>query len=174
MKRSTTPSYRVSGSNHTAIFEAVFDSRKRKVIGLWRRGDRYYGQLRVDLGNGRTAPRRIPIQAGNLDEAKGSNRCAFGRDQVRGGSSFLGRPLLLPAVSSRFARGDMSRVSHPTRMASNYHEGFQRQEAVRGVRAVSGASACVAATLRPQATPHRTARCRVRGQWMQSRDCHAS
>ena len=70
MKRSTTQKDRVSGINHAATFAAVFDSRKRRIVGLWKRGERYYGQLRVDLGNGRTAPRRIPIEADNLDAAK--------------------------------------------------------------------------------------------------------
>lgn len=61
----------VSGSSsHAARFEAVRDSRKRKVPGLWRRGRRYYAQLRVDLGNGRTAPRRIPLEAETLDQAR--------------------------------------------------------------------------------------------------------
>ena len=55
---------------HGATFAAVFDSRKRKVPGLWLRGARYYAQMRVDLGDGRTAPRRLPLEAGNLEEAK--------------------------------------------------------------------------------------------------------
>ena len=38
--------------------------------GLWRRGARYYGQLRVDLGNGFTSPRRIALEAGTLEEAR--------------------------------------------------------------------------------------------------------
>jgi integrase len=52
-------------------FEAVLDSRNRKVVGLWRRGSRYYAQLRVDLGNGRTAPRRFPLNAIDLNGARG-------------------------------------------------------------------------------------------------------
>jgi len=56
---------------HRSTFEAVFDSRKRKVPGLWQRGTRYYAQLRVDLGNGRTAPRRFPLNASDLTAAKG-------------------------------------------------------------------------------------------------------
>ena len=52
-------------------FQPVFDSRKRKVPGLWLRGERYYAQLRVDLGNGRTAPRRLPLTATTLDTARG-------------------------------------------------------------------------------------------------------
>jgi integrase len=51
-------------------FEAVLDSRKRKVRGLWRRGNRYYGQLRVDLGNGFTSPRRVALEASTLEEAR--------------------------------------------------------------------------------------------------------
>ena len=54
-----------------ASFQPVFDSRKRKVPGLWLRGERYYAQLRVDLGNGRTAPRRLPLAATTLDGARG-------------------------------------------------------------------------------------------------------
>lgn len=48
----------------------MLDSRKRKVPGLWQRGTRYYAQLRIDLGDGRTAPRRIALEAQTLDEAK--------------------------------------------------------------------------------------------------------
>ncbi len=37
------------GANHGASFTPVYDSRKRKVRGLWQRGERFYAQLRVDL-----------------------------------------------------------------------------------------------------------------------------
>ncbi|HEY3899662.1 MAG TPA: site-specific integrase [Chthoniobacter sp.] len=53
-----------------ATFEAVFDDRKRKVPGLWRRGSRFYVQLRVDTGDGRSTPRKIPLEATNLLEAR--------------------------------------------------------------------------------------------------------
>ena len=56
--------------NHGGSFLPVFDSRKRKIPGLWQRDDSYYAQLRVNLGNGRTAPRRFALDASNLDEAK--------------------------------------------------------------------------------------------------------
>lgn len=55
---------------HYRRFEPVLDSRKRKVSGLWRRGSRYYAQLRIDLGNGRTAPRRISLVALDLTSAR--------------------------------------------------------------------------------------------------------
>lgn len=71
MERSATQSNGGKKQNHGQSFQPVFDSRKRKIPGLWRRGSRYYAQLRVDLGNGRTAPRRMALAAENLDEAKG-------------------------------------------------------------------------------------------------------
>ena len=55
--------------NHRASFQAVVDSRNEKIPGLWRRGERFYVQLRVDLGNGRTAPRRIPLAARTVARA---------------------------------------------------------------------------------------------------------
>ena len=56
---------------HEQSFLPVLDSRKRKIPGLWMRGSRCHAQLRIDLGNGRTAPRRLALEASNLDEAKG-------------------------------------------------------------------------------------------------------
>lgn len=70
MKRNATQGKDFSGRNHARTFEAVFDSRKRKIPGLWKRGPKFYAQLRVDMGDGRTAPRRIPLNAENLDDAK--------------------------------------------------------------------------------------------------------
>ena len=69
MLRIATSSDKPS-NQRTGIFVAVLDSRKRKIPGLWRRNERYYAQLRVDLGNGTTAPRRLPLEAVNLEEAK--------------------------------------------------------------------------------------------------------
>ena len=40
---------------HGVSFLPVFDGGKRKIPGVWLRGNRYHVQLRVDLGNGRTA-----------------------------------------------------------------------------------------------------------------------
>jgi hypothetical protein len=70
MKRRATQKGGKNGIHVSASFEAVHDSRKRKITGLWLRGSRYYAQLRVDLGDGRTAPRRVPLNATTLDEAK--------------------------------------------------------------------------------------------------------
>jgi hypothetical protein len=39
MKRSATQNKKISATvSHAATFEAVFDSRKRKIPGLWKRG----------------------------------------------------------------------------------------------------------------------------------------
>ncbi len=69
MKRGVTGSDKRS-NEHVQSFAPVLDSRKRKIVGLWQRNGRYYAQLRVDLGNGRTAPRRLPLNADTLDDAK--------------------------------------------------------------------------------------------------------
>ena len=71
VKRGATQSDEQRRKNHGGSFLPVFDSRKRKIPGLWTRDSRYYAQIRVDLGNGRTAPRRLALEADNLDEAKG-------------------------------------------------------------------------------------------------------
>ena len=49
---------------------AVYDSRKQRVRGLWRRGRRYYAQMWVDTGNGASQPKRVPLAAETLDEAR--------------------------------------------------------------------------------------------------------
>lgn len=41
-------------------YRRVVDGRKQPVRGLWIRGDRYYGQLRVEI-HGKSAPRRVPL-----------------------------------------------------------------------------------------------------------------
>ena len=71
MNRAATQSNKGKVTKHAASFLPVFDSRKRKVPGLWQRGARYYAQLRVDQGNGRTSPRRFALDAASLEEAKG-------------------------------------------------------------------------------------------------------
>ena len=63
MKRNATQRSSTDAEIHAPSFQAVLDSRKRKVPGLWIRNGRYYAQLRIDLGNGRTAPRRIALVA---------------------------------------------------------------------------------------------------------------
>jgi Integrase len=66
MQRNNTPE---SNTSHGPRFVAVIDSRKRKIRGLWKRGTRYYAQMRMDTGEGRTKPKRIPLDATTLDKA---------------------------------------------------------------------------------------------------------
>jgi len=52
---------------HRYRFTIVKDSRKQKVRGLWRRGDKLYMQTRVP---GECSARRIPLEATTLEAAK--------------------------------------------------------------------------------------------------------
>ena len=52
-------------TNHRAQFIPARDSRNRRIAGLYLRGDRYYGQLWVDVGNGKKAARRFPLRDGD-------------------------------------------------------------------------------------------------------------
>jgi len=49
-------------SNHRAQFIPARDSRNRRIPGLYLRGDRYYAQLWVDVGNGKKTSRRFPLR----------------------------------------------------------------------------------------------------------------
>ncbi|MGC1323903.1 MAG: hypothetical protein WA849_17115, partial [Candidatus Udaeobacter sp.] len=52
---------------HRYRFTIVKDSRKRKVRGLWRRGEKLYMQTRV---SGEKSARRIPLKATTLEAAR--------------------------------------------------------------------------------------------------------
>src|SRR5260370_12702131 len=52
---------------HRYRFTIVKDSRKRKVRGLWRRGEKLYMQTRV---SGEKSARRIPLKAMSLEAAR--------------------------------------------------------------------------------------------------------
>lgn len=56
---------RPNGLSHSAKFTSARDSRNRRVPGLYLRNGRYYGQLWVDLGNGKKGPRRFPLVDGD-------------------------------------------------------------------------------------------------------------
>jgi integrase len=48
--------------NHRAQFISARDSRNRRIPGLYLRGDRYYAQLWIDVGNGKKTSRRFPLR----------------------------------------------------------------------------------------------------------------
>lgn len=53
----------IGASHNTATFSKVLDGRKQPVRGLWRRGERFYAQLKVeDPNTGHRAARRIPLK----------------------------------------------------------------------------------------------------------------
>jgi integrase len=54
-------------ASHKSLFTSARDARNRKVRGLWKRGDRYYAQVRVP---GEKSARKIPLTANTLTEAK--------------------------------------------------------------------------------------------------------
>ncbi|PYJ83522.1 MAG: hypothetical protein DME73_02025, partial [Verrucomicrobia bacterium] len=65
LTRSARAMPNFSSSNHPAQFIPARDSRNRRVPGLHVRAGRYYAQLWVDVGNGKKAPRRFPLRAGD-------------------------------------------------------------------------------------------------------------
>jgi integrase len=56
-----------SSAGHALRFISAKDARNRKVRGLWRRGERFYAQVRVP---GEKSARKIPLNAATLSEAK--------------------------------------------------------------------------------------------------------
>lgn len=48
----------------------VLNGRKERIRGLWVHDGLYYAQVRMDRGNGTTAPRRIRLKAATVTEAK--------------------------------------------------------------------------------------------------------
>jgi len=53
--------------NMSNPFIAVRDTNRKRIRGLWQRGDKYYLQVRVP---GESAPRKFPLDAITLSEAK--------------------------------------------------------------------------------------------------------
>ncbi|MEY2502922.1 MAG: hypothetical protein QOI07_3256 [Verrucomicrobiota bacterium] len=53
--------FRSDSALHRPEFTPARDSRNRRVPGLYLRNDRYYGQLWVELPNGKKGPRRFPL-----------------------------------------------------------------------------------------------------------------
>jgi integrase len=57
------PNLSSAAINHRgAQFIPARDSRNRRIPGLYLRGDRYYAQLWVEVGNGKKAARRFPLR----------------------------------------------------------------------------------------------------------------
>lgn len=68
MQRNETPE---SSKSHASRFLPALNSRKRKIRGLWKRGNRFYVQIRMEVGDGQTKPKRIPLgeEVATLDQA---------------------------------------------------------------------------------------------------------
>ena len=131
MKRHATQSDNENGTNHGASFRAVFDSRKRKIPGLWQRGSRFYAQLRIDLGNGSTAPRRIALDADNLDQAK----AALERKRTERNDGKLPTPGYRPKFDD-FAREYFASATFAQKKAST--QAIERQALNRWIAHLGG------------------------------------
>jgi hypothetical protein len=79
-------------------YHKVFDSRKRRVRGMWQRNKVYYANLTVSHGLGCKASRFVPLKSGIFAEAKADyDRLRMERDDDRL------RPLgLTPKLSGYF------------------------------------------------------------------------
>jgi len=52
----------VERQNHVASFAKVFDGRKQPIRRLWKRGDRYYAQLKIENAiTGVKKIKRVPL-----------------------------------------------------------------------------------------------------------------
>ena len=77
---ASTPIVSNAGGHHLR-FNSARDARNRKVRGLWKRGNRYYAQVRVP---GEKSARKIPLTATSLSGAK--EEMAKQRTKAREGS----------------------------------------------------------------------------------------
>jgi len=55
-------------------FEKVFDGKRQRVRGLWKRGDRYYVQMTLPRPDGNKKATRVALQAKTLTEARDAYR----------------------------------------------------------------------------------------------------
>jgi len=50
-------------------YQKVYDGRKRRVRGLWKRGDTFYAQLSLPDADGNKRVRRVPLEANTTASA---------------------------------------------------------------------------------------------------------
>lgn len=63
-KGNRSPENSPKGRNPSASYQKVLDGRKKSIRGLWKRGSRYYAQMRVtDPQTGEAKVKRIPLVA---------------------------------------------------------------------------------------------------------------
>src|SRR6478752_7566537 len=62
VKAIETVSTAKTGTNHALTFAKVSNGRKQPIRGLWKRGDRFYAQLKVENPvTGVKKTRRVPL-----------------------------------------------------------------------------------------------------------------
>jgi integrase len=94
------------------MFEPVFDSRKQKIRGLQRRGDRYYARIRMTGSDGKSRPQRIALGKLTLDEA----RAELERARVDNRRGELAAPARAPGFSE-FADEYLASAIHGAKRA---------------------------------------------------------
>jgi len=97
-------------------FKKVKDARGHAVRGLWRRGTRYYAQLRVTDGTGATRSVRVPLEATTPAEAVAELEAK--RVERRKGELVVvtHSPKLADAVTSYKASAEFAAKRHGTRV----------------------------------------------------------
>jgi integrase len=107
-------------------FEVVYNSRKEKIRGLWRRGERYYAQLRITAPDGSNKPTKIALDASDLDEA----RAELERVRTDNRRGELTRPAAADVLSfAEFAQSYLASPIHAdkdrsTRASERYSLGY--------------------------------------------------
>jgi len=97
-------------------FKKVKDARGHAVRGLWRRGTRYYAQLRVTDAAGATRSVRVPLEAATAAEAVAELEAK--RVERRRGELVVvtHAPKLADAVETYKASAEFAAKRHGTRV----------------------------------------------------------
>jgi integrase len=113
MRRNNADRSVEGAKNHAVRFVVVTDSRKRKIRGLWKRGNRYYAQLRMEVAGGQTKPKRIALKATSLDQA----RAELEKIRTENRTGKLELPGRRPSFSE-FAEQYLASATHDQKSAS--------------------------------------------------------
>jgi integrase len=122
--------FRSDGALHRPEFTPARDSRNRRVPGLYLRNDRYYGQLWVELPNGKKGPRRFPLvdsenqPVQTLSAAKEALEVKRHERRERALPALGRKPLFRDYVETYFAKAKIQRKRSGT--LANEHQAITR------------------------------------------------
>ncbi len=95
-------------------YRKVFDSRARRVRGLWKRNERFFANLTISDDLGRRTTRMVPLTAKTLDEAKAD----YARLQTERADDRL-RPLGLTPAFADYVKIHTQRLAVSGKRASS-------------------------------------------------------